>query len=61
MFIKSKKAQELSMGGAIMGIVGAGIGFFISKQMQAGIFLSLMSTVVTGVVCYFMASFILNK
>lgn len=56
----SKKAQ-MNMGGIIMGVLGAAIGLWMASRMNAGIGLRIVAAAMTGVICYFMASFILNQ
>lgn len=60
--LKNKKAQEfdLSMGGVLMGILGAVIGILIVKQMPTNIFMKILSVGVTAIVCYFIAAKILD-
>lgn len=57
----NKKAQELSMAGAVGGILGGFAGFIMAKAMNPGIFMVLISTAVTAVVCYFIVAKILDN
>ena len=54
----SKRGQldELNMVGVIGGILGGFASVLITKSMGGGIALKLMGFVLTGVVCYFIAS-----
>ena len=57
----NKKAQEISTGGFLMGLVGAVVGWIMAARMGSGILLKLFATVVTGFASYFVASKILNS
>jgi len=60
--MKSKKAQmEFEPVGILMGIIGAVLAWIMSSRMEAGFAMKLISTLITGVVCYFIAAFIANK
>lgn len=56
----NKKAQEISPGGFLMGVIGAIAAFVMAKSMS-GIVMAVIVAIITGIVCYFMASAILNK
>jgi len=58
----NKKAQfELSPGGLLMGGAGAIFAWIMASRMDTGIVYKILTTIITGAVCYFIAWFILNK
>lgn len=58
----SKKAQmEMSPIALLLGLVGAVIAWVMAGRMGAGIFLKLISTVLTGVVCFFIGNVQANR
>ena len=58
----NKKAQiELSPGGILMGGIAAIFAWIMAARMGAGFFYKFITTIITGIACYFLAWFILNK
>lgn len=57
-----KKAQfEVEPLPVLMGIIGAILGFIMAGRMGSGIIMKLLTTIITGVACYFIAWGIANK
>lgn len=53
----NKKAQfdfdDMNIVGIIFGLVGAGIGILVAKQMGSGVLIRIMSGIICAIVCYF--------
>lgn len=49
------KLAQISAGAAVMGIIGAIIAWYMAGRMDAGIIMKIISTLITGAVCYFIA------
>ena len=45
--------DDINIVGVIFGLVGAGIGIIMAKQMGSGIVIRLLSGLVCAVACYF--------
>jgi len=57
----NNKGQELSIVGALMGLVGGILSYVMAKSMGTGTIGSAFIGIITVVVCYFLASAIMNK
>jgi hypothetical protein len=59
--IKNKRGQEIETGPLIMAVLGAVIAWVMAGRMMDGLFIKIVATLGTGVVCYFIALNILNR
>ncbi len=58
----NKLAQmEFNPGALLMSILGAVLAFVMAGRMEASIGMKIVTVLVTGVSCYFIASIITNK
>lgn len=57
----NKRGQEINPIGILMGIVGGAFAFWMAGSMGSGTIMRGFTGIATAVVCYFMASYIINK
>ena len=59
----NNKAQmdEVNLLGIIGGVIGGFIGVFITAKMNGGLFLKFASFAITGIVCYVIASKLVDE
>ena len=53
--------DELNIGGIIGGVLGGMISLIVTAKMSGGIFLKLAGFLITGVVCYMIATKIIDE
>ena len=51
----NNKAQEVNPVGILMAVIGTVATWIMAGRMGAGFFYKLITTIITGVACYFLA------